>query len=71
MYLDCHQSQTVYFRGLDVTVEFTAGESIRTEISRKFNLDQLQNYLLQQGLKTLKVWGDRRDYFSLILTQAI
>ncbi|MGB2924277.1 MAG: L-histidine N(alpha)-methyltransferase [Limnothrix sp.] len=71
MYLDCEQTQAVHFSVLNKTIEFTAGESMLTEISRKFDLQQLQNYLKQQGLKTVKMWGDRQDYFGLILTQAI
>jgi len=71
MYLDCKKSQSVHFAALDTTIEFATGESILTEISRKFHVDQLQTYLAQQGLKTVKMWGDRQDYFGLILTQAI
>nr|WP_264308957.1 L-histidine N(alpha)-methyltransferase [[Leptolyngbya] sp. PCC 7376] len=71
MHLDCLQDHTVEFQDLNATVEFQAGESILTEISRKFELGKLRDNLAMQGLKTVKVWGDRQDWFSLILTQVI
>jgi dimethylhistidine N-methyltransferase len=71
MYLDCHQDQSVTFANLEGTVDFVAGESILTEISCKFHLDQLQAYLATQGLKTVQCWGDRQNLFSLILTQVV
>ncbi|OKH18009.1 L-histidine N(alpha)-methyltransferase [[Limnothrix rosea] IAM M-220] len=71
MHLDCLATHTVTFPSLDTTIEFQGGESILTEISRKFELEQLQDNLAMQGLKTVKVWGDRRDWFSLILTQVV
>ncbi len=71
MHLGCLANHTVSFPDFDATIDFQAGESILTEISRKFELDKLQDNLAMQGLKTIKVWGDRRDWFSLILTQVV
>lgn len=46
------------------------GESILTEISRKFDLAIIQKQLEVQGLKTLNTWTDPQQWFALILCQA-
>ena len=69
MHLRSRRSQTVELRSLDLTVEFEAGETLRTEISRKFDLDQMQAYLKSRGLTTLKVWTDSHPWFGVLLSQ--
>ena len=69
MYLYCQKNHAVYFENLDLSVEFTAGTSIQTEISRKFNLEQMQQYLTTMGLKYLKSWSDSQKWFGIILCQ--
>lgn len=70
MYLYCQQPQTVCLKDLSLTIEFKTGESILTEISRKFNLEQMQQYLQRQGLKSIKAWSDPKHWFGLLLCQA-
>ncbi len=67
MYLHCRQPQAVRLEKLNFGIELTEGESIRTEISRKFNLEQMQQYLQGQGLTPLQVWTDPKQWFGLIL----
>ncbi len=62
-------AQKVQLEALNLTVEFAAGETILTEISRKFDLDVLQKELQAKGLKPLQVWTDSRQWFGLILCQ--
>lgn len=69
MHLRSVRSHTVQLRALDLTVEFTAGETIHTEISRKFNLVSLQQQLQSRGLVPLKTWSDPQQWFGLILCQ--
>ncbi|NEO99967.1 MAG: L-histidine N(alpha)-methyltransferase [Symploca sp. SIO2E9] len=69
MYLYCHQPQTVCLENLNLMIEFEAGESILTEISRKFNLEHMQQYLQAQGLKSIKAWRDPKHWFALLLCQ--
>lgn len=69
MHLRSVRSHTVQLRALDLTVEFTAGETIHTEISRKFNLVSLQQQLQTRGLIPLKTWSDPQQWFGLILCQ--
>ncbi len=67
MYLHCQQPQSVQLKKLDLSIDMAQGESIRTEISRKFNLEQMQQYLQAQGLSPLQVWTDPKQWFGMIL----
>jgi dimethylhistidine N-methyltransferase len=68
-YLRSTRPQTVKLKALDLTVDFTEGETIHTEISRKFNLQEMEQELSQAGLKVLKTYTDPRDWFALLLCQ--
>ncbi|MGL5794441.1 MAG: L-histidine N(alpha)-methyltransferase [Waterburya sp.] len=70
MYLHCQENHWVTLEILDLKVSFQAGESILTEISRKFNLANMQKQLEMQGLKTIRIWTDPQQWFGLILCQA-
>ena len=69
MHLISKRSQLVHLNSLDLTVKLEQGETILTEISRKFNLQQIQLYLQKQGLKSLQVWTDPKQWFGLLLCQ--
>lgn len=69
MHLRSLKAQTVRLDALDLTVEFEAGETIMTEISRKFDLGMIQQELQAKGLKSLHVWTDAKQWFGLILCQ--
>ncbi len=69
MYLHCQKTHVVPLASLDLKVEFQAGESILTEISRKFNVEQMQHYLKGRGLKTVQAWSDTKQWFGLLLCQ--
>lgn len=71
MHLHCLQDHTVYLTKLNLTVSFTAGETIRTEISRKFNLQEMQSQLAGNGIKTIRVFTDPQQWFGMILGQAV
>jgi dimethylhistidine N-methyltransferase len=62
-------SHAVQLRALDLTVEFEPGETILTEISRKFDLNTMQQKLQAQGLIPLQVWTDPQKWFGLLLCQ--
>jgi dimethylhistidine N-methyltransferase len=63
------RSQTVQLRAFDLTIEFETDESILTEISRKFDLDTLQQDLSRYGLEPLHVWTDPNQWFGVLLCQ--
>ena len=69
MYLYCKENVTFSLEILDLKVNFQAGESILTEISRKFDLGIFPAKLEAKGLKVRKVWTDPKKWFGLILCQ--
>jgi dimethylhistidine N-methyltransferase len=69
MYLHCQADHQVTLDILDLNIQFASGESILTEISRKFDLQSIQTQLRSQGLETVKVWTDPQEWFGLVLCQ--
>jgi len=79
MHLQSLSAQQAKLAALDLTLEFEQGETIRTEISRKFDLTTLQQQLQQQPaqaqpgttkrLQPLQTWTDANHWFGLILCQ--
>ncbi|NET01774.1 MAG: L-histidine N(alpha)-methyltransferase [Sphaerospermopsis sp. SIO1G2] len=70
MYLYSQGSHWVNIKDLNLTVFFEAGESILTEISRKFDLTNMKESLQNKGLNPVKTWTDEKGWFGLILCQA-
>lgn len=71
MHLICQKNHFVDLERLDLTIEFTAGETIRTEISRKFNLQQMKQQLLKIGLNPVQSWTDAPGWFGLLLCKCV
>jgi dimethylhistidine N-methyltransferase len=69
MHLRSLSSQTANLRSLDLTVDFAPGETIRTEISRKFDIQKLAQTIENIGLVKVKTWTDRNRWFGLLLLQ--
>ena len=69
MHLRSLQSQIAQLKALGLTIEFAAGESILSEISRKFSLSEIQKDLESKGLKSQQVWTDAKQWFGLVLCQ--
>ena len=69
MYLHARSPHQASLEILDIKVQFEAGESILTEISRKFDLEKVQAQLRSQGLETVKIWTDPQKWFGLVLCQ--
>jgi L-histidine Nalpha-methyltransferase len=67
--------QTIEIIALEQSVTFFKGETIRTEISRKFNLEHLSALLEPKsgakGFKSVQVWTDPQQWFGLTLYQAV
>jgi L-histidine N-alpha-methyltransferase len=70
MRLQSLRDQTVHIAALDLTVEFTEGEQMRTEISAKFRPDAVEAELAAAGMKTLRFWTDPASDFGLTLAQS-
>lgn len=69
MHLKSKRSQTVELHTLKLNVHFEPGETIRTEISRKFSLNSIQQELKAKNLVPQKVWTDENQLFGLLLCQ--
>jgi len=61
--------QCVTVRDIGLTVEFTAGEEMRTEISAKFRRSVICKELVSAGLELLAWLPDAADDFALILSR--
>lgn len=71
MHLRSVGAQNVRLSALDFSVELDAGETILTEISRKFDLDEMREYLQGRGLVPVRVWTDPQQWFGLLLCQRL
>lgn len=69
MHLRSRQAQTVELRSLNIKVNFDKGETINTEISRKFDINRIKKLLKTKGLVPQKVWTDDNQWFALILSK--
>jgi dimethylhistidine N-methyltransferase len=71
MYLTSKERQVIDLKALDLQVNFAKEETVLTEISRKFNLQQMATYLETKGLKSIATYTDDREWFGLLLCQNI
>ncbi|MDJ0595657.1 MAG: L-histidine N(alpha)-methyltransferase [Pleurocapsa sp. MO_226.B13] len=69
MYLISQKSQFMTLKSLNLTLEFNPEEAILTEISRKFNLQQMEQYLGRHNLAVIKTYTDPQQWFGLLLCQ--
>jgi L-histidine N-alpha-methyltransferase len=70
MRLRARRPMRVRLAALDLTVEFTTGEELRTEISAKFRRAGLGRELSAAGFAPRRWWTDRAGRFSLSLAEA-
>lgn len=70
MRLRARTAQTVKVPALDLAVDFTAGEEMRTEVSAKFREDGVRGELAAAGLELTHWWTDREGRFALSLSTA-
>jgi L-histidine Nalpha-methyltransferase len=61
--------QAVRLDGLDLTVEFTAGEEMRTEISSKFTRDRLESIYVEAGMELSGWFTDEAGDYALSLAR--
>jgi L-histidine Nalpha-methyltransferase len=69
MHLCSLVTQTVFLKALNYRFIIKAGETIHTEISRKFDLPNLVDDLESHAFKPLQIWTDPQDWFGLLLCQ--
>jgi L-histidine N-alpha-methyltransferase len=70
MRLVASRAMTVRVAELDMTVEFAAGEEMRTEVSAKFRLPGVRAMLADAGFAVESVWTDPDERFAVTLAGA-
>ncbi len=68
MHLMANRDLKVNIAGLDLTVSMHKGETIRTEICRKFSVEKLEAMVDGAGMKIIRVFSDPMGWFSLVET---
>ncbi|MBB1261754.1 L-histidine N(alpha)-methyltransferase [Streptomyces alkaliterrae] len=68
MWLRSRRDQRVHLPEIDLTVDFEAGEEMRTEISVKFRREALTAELADAGFTVHHWWTDPLSRFALLLT---
>jgi L-histidine N-alpha-methyltransferase len=71
MHLISRQSQSAQIRAINLKVSFEQGESIHTENSYKFDLEQLSELARGSGFSLEETWQDSASYFSFNLFTAV
>lgn len=69
MYIESLADQTVTLKALDLTVDFAKGERLLSEISRKFDPQQLTPELAEFALQVTHLFTDEHNQFALLLCQ--
>ena len=67
MWLRARSAQRVQIGGLDLTVDFAAGEEMLTEVSCKFRPEGVAEELADAGLRRTQWWTDAAGDFGLSL----
>ncbi len=69
IYIDSLKDQTVSLKSLGLEASFRRGESLLSEISRKFELGSLARELSSVGLNLIQAFTDDPQWFGLLLFQ--
>ena len=70
MHLMSRAAQRVRVAALDLTVNFTVGETIHTENSYKYKPGQAEAMLTEAGFRAEATWTDPRGWFAVCLGRA-
>ncbi len=70
MHLLSLEAQTVKLSALQTSFDLEQGESILTEISHKFQHDEIESLLLDCGFEIVRHYEADNQYFSLLLVRA-
>lgn len=70
-YLISTEDQGVYIADLNEKVHFKAWEAIHMEISKKFDLDELEQFAIESGFEVVQHFTDENIYFVDSLWRAV
>jgi len=71
MHLQSQVAQEVTIPDLDLQVSFRVGETVHTEISRKFDAQEVREQLTEYGFQFQAQWMDGRQLFVMCLFRDI
>jgi len=71
MHLVSDDAQAVRLRRLNLAARFEPGETIRTEISRKFRFADMAATVAAQGFRLEERWSDEQEWFALALFRRV
>jgi L-histidine Nalpha-methyltransferase len=66
MHLALRRDVTVAVEALDLVVDLKRGETIRTEICRKFSRSGTRTMLRESGLQAKRWFSDAKEWFSIV-----
>lgn len=69
IYIESLQAQMATLKALDLQVPFKQGETLLSEISRKFRISTLAQELAVVGLNLIQTFTDDQQWFGLLLCQ--
>lgn len=69
MHLVCMRGQDVWFGALERSLNFKEGDGVRTEISRKFTRETLENLLVSAGFEVQSHYEAFSHPFSVVLAR--
>ena len=71
IYVEFTSPQTIHIGPLQESFSVEKGERIQIEISRKFQLHGVSNFLKSYGLETVKTFTDKQNWFGLLLLEKV
>ena len=66
MHLRALKNLSVHLKKADVTISFREGETVHTENSRKYEINDFNVYAMKAGLKINKIYSDDNEWFSIV-----
>lgn len=67
IYVESQADQTVHVQALEQRYEYQRGQRILTEVSRKFDPDEIAHWCMERGFRCVEQWSDTAGLFNLML----
>jgi uncharacterized SAM-dependent methyltransferase len=66
MHLEANEDVSIEIADLELEVSMKQGETILTEISRKYEREGVERMASQAGLRIKRWYSDRKEWFALV-----
>lgn len=70
MHLVSKVEQEVNIEGVEETISFARGESIHTENSYKFTLEQIER-MIEGNFRIVQIWSDKKEWYNVLMLAPI